>query len=240
MLFIIAPLVTSLIARAQAQAGAVDCDATAPCQSLTSLLALQNAPMNDTLFAEADLACGGDALGVMAPLVFACANELEVPEGCECTTTSCAPAINSLEPECLDVLVSTLCSEAYWLDSELKVNLRGIFQHLGNDCAGLSLSCPASVPAFDPEVCAAGAGNATAVSSATAETTAASSTPADSAGGTESTARSGSGTTSTTESDASAEATTAGADSEVTETSSAMQSFASAVAALAVAAGAVL
>ena len=71
---------------------------------------------------------------------------MEVPVGCECATkATCGAEVNKLSTPCLETLVSTLCNEAYWLDEQMGVNMRGIFQHLGNDCAGLSLACPADV-----------------------------------------------------------------------------------------------
>ena len=77
-----------------------------------------------------------------------------MPVGCECATkATCGAEVNKLSTPCLETLVSTLCNEAYWLDEQMGVNMRGIFQHLGNDCAGLSLACPADVR---PSICTVG------------------------------------------------------------------------------------
>ena len=78
--------------------------------------------------------------------VAGCAPELEVQVGCECVTKEqCGAAVNMLPADCLQTLVTIQCNEAYWIDEQMGVNLRGIVMHLGNDCGGLSLSCPPDV-----------------------------------------------------------------------------------------------
>ena len=75
-----------------------------------------------------------------------CALELEVPIGCECVAQEqCGAAVSPIPADCLQTLVTIICSEAHWLDEQMMVNLRGIIMHLGNDCGGLSLSCPPDV-----------------------------------------------------------------------------------------------
>jgi hypothetical protein len=82
---------------------------------------------------------------VVCSQVTACLEELETPEGCPCQQATCGPAIKELKPACLEAIVSTTCAESYWLDEAYMVNLRGLLLHLGNDCGGYDLSCPANV-----------------------------------------------------------------------------------------------
>ena len=75
-----------------------------------------------------------------------CNAELEVPVGCECVTQErCGATVSQVPADCLQTLLTIMCNEAHWLDEQMMVHLRGIIMHLGNDCGGLSLSCPPDV-----------------------------------------------------------------------------------------------
>eukprot|EP00892_Ulva_mutabilis_P006804 jgi/Ulvmu1/4496/UM002_0222.1 len=153
-------LILPLIAAAAIRGAAsqlVDCDTPEPCLEnyLTQLTPLLSGG-NDTLFASANEPCGGDAFAVISQTVVAgCLADIETPPGCECGA-SCKASANTILPACREAIIDTYCENAVWIEADLQVNLRSIFLHLLNDCNdGTPVDCPATVPDFDPSVCAA-------------------------------------------------------------------------------------
>jgi hypothetical protein len=75
-----------------------------------------------------------------------------VLEGCPCQSgPACVEAAKrAFSPACKAAIIKVGCENAYWFDAVAKVNIRNLYAHVLNDCAGgEKASCPADVrPAF--------------------------------------------------------------------------------------------
>lgn len=100
-------------------------------------------PSGIPLFSRTLSESQGGTIQIVGP----CLPEISKAPGCACATMECKTAMmGQVKQDCKDAIIKTICEGAPDIEKAAAINVRSLFQHLLNDCAGGTASkCDPSV-----------------------------------------------------------------------------------------------